>query len=128
MNNPIQNGMERLIGPLDQAITLIPKEDEGRLFAQKTFYIMFLRDDFKSDKNTLIIVKDQHIYKLRYDPGAIGEKKGRLNVAKKYPGRSVFVIPSIGNWISYFYAVHARSNEKLPRRDLFNDVLSHGDR
>jgi hypothetical protein len=125
MNNPIQNGMERLIGPLDQASTLIQKEDEERLLAQKRFYIMFLRGDFKSDKDTLIIVKDQHIYKLRYDPSTIGEKKGRLNVAKRYPGRSVFVIPSIGYWISYFYAVHGRSNEKFPSRDLSIGVLSH---
>jgi hypothetical protein len=97
---------------LNQASNPSQEADEGRLFAQKRFYIYHvLQGDSKSDKNNLVIIKDQHIDKLPYDPSAIGEKKGRLEVAKKYPGRSVFVITSVGYWISNFYVVHDRSSE-----------------
>jgi hypothetical protein len=72
-----------LIILLDQGSNPSQKADEERLFTQKKFLYHVLWGDFKPDKYTLVIIKDQHNDKLPYDLSATGEKKGSIGGSEK---------------------------------------------
>lgn len=118
--------MERLTCPVDRTrSTLIKKENEERLFARKRFYIIFLRGDFKSDKDTLIIVKSNA--STNYDMILVWLVKRKAVWMSPKGIRDGLCLSSwvldIGFRISMLLIVGL--TKKTLQRDLFIGVLSH---
>ena len=89
---------------------------------------LFLRGEFKSLQDCVIVLDRERLYAIRYQNSATGEKTVLLAMAKAISGPHVAVLPSHGFWTSDLHSWTKTSTDNFPpKSDILHVMAFPGD-
>src|SRR5579859_8283393 len=94
----------------------------------RNYIYCFLRGEFKSLQDCVIVLDRERLYAIRYQNSATGEKTVLLAMAKAISGPHVAVLPSHGFWTSDLHSWTKTSTDNFPpKSDILHVMAFPGD-